>query len=157
MSMNEKYISIKELADLKGISPRAVRLAKEKYQTSQIKVKGGSSFEILLSSIEPELQEKYLNQKTELTSTCTALIPITKEKSLPSKANATALARLDLIREWQKFRKSQRFKTNADIEFIATYNTGFLYEKILRHLVRFQSAHLKGGKGNSETQPITGF
>ena len=58
--MKEKYITIKELADLKGVSTRAIRLSKDKYNTREITVKGGKSFEILFSSIEPDLQEKYL-------------------------------------------------------------------------------------------------
>ena len=56
---NEKYITIKELAELKGVSARAIRLSLKKYVIREITVKGGKSFEILLSSIEPELQEKY--------------------------------------------------------------------------------------------------
>ena len=59
---NEKYITIKELAELKGVSTRAIRLSKEKYITREITVKGGKSFEILLSSIESELQEKYYSK-----------------------------------------------------------------------------------------------
>ncbi len=59
---NEKYITIKELAELKGVSTRAIRLSKDKYITREITVKGGKSFEILLSSIEPELQEKYYSK-----------------------------------------------------------------------------------------------
>ena len=51
---NEKYITIKELAELKGVSTRVIRLSKGKYITREITVKGGKSFEILLSSIEPE-------------------------------------------------------------------------------------------------------
>src|SRR5574344_673526 len=92
----DKYISIKELAELKGVSTRAVRLSKSKYKTREIKVQGGTSFEILLSSIEAELQGKYLNKAAELNSTCTALIPIQPEQNLPDKANEIALARLDL-------------------------------------------------------------
>ncbi len=133
-SMDNKYITIKELADLKGVSTRAIRLAKSKYQTRETKVQGGVSFEILLSSIEPELQEKYLNKTTELNSTCTALIPFPPEQNLPDKANEIALARLDLIREWQKFRKVQRIKTVADKEFLDTYNTGLLYKNIFSKL-----------------------
>ena len=49
---NEKYITIKELAELKGVSTRAIRLSRGKYQTREIVVKGRKSFEILLSSIE---------------------------------------------------------------------------------------------------------
>ena len=37
---NEKYITIKELAELKGVSTRAIRLSKEKYITREITVKG---------------------------------------------------------------------------------------------------------------------
>ena len=59
-TMNEeKYITIKELAELKGVSVRVIRLSLKKYVTREITVKGGKSFEILLSSIEPKLQEKY--------------------------------------------------------------------------------------------------
>src|SRR5574344_680412 len=130
--MEDKYITIKELANLKGVSARAIRLAKDKYRTREITVKGGKSFEILLSSIEPDLQEKYLEQKSIITSSCTDLIPIEKEKSLPTKANEVALARLDLIREWQKYRKTKTRKTKADIEFVETYNTGLLYENIFQ-------------------------
>jgi len=50
---NEKYITIKELALLKGVSTRAIRLSKGKYLTREVTVKGGKSFKILLSSIEP--------------------------------------------------------------------------------------------------------
>ena len=52
-AMNEeKYITIKELAELKGVSARAIRLTIGKYQTQDVVAKGGKSFEILLSSIE---------------------------------------------------------------------------------------------------------
>ena len=37
----EKYITIKEFAELKGVSPRAIRLSKGKYIAREIKVKGG--------------------------------------------------------------------------------------------------------------------
>lgn len=95
-TMNEeKYITIKELAELKGVSARAIRLAKCKYFTREITAKGGKSFEILLSSIEPELQEKYYSK----------IIPTYSEKQLPiptdfhkpDKAKVIALARIDLL------------------------------------------------------------
>lgn len=142
----EKFITIKELAELKGVSPRAVRLSKSKYQTREIKVQGGSSFEILLSSIEPQLQEKYLNISTELTSSCTALVPINSAQNLPNKAKEVGLARLDLIREWQKFRKAQRFKTQADKEFVETYSTGLLYENIFEKLGKISIGTLERWK-----------
>ena len=72
----DKYISIQELADLKDVSTRAIRMSRDKYVTREIIVRGGKSFEILLSSIEIDLQEKYFEQKTQITSESTALIPI---------------------------------------------------------------------------------
>ena len=65
---NEKYITIKELAELKGVSTRAIRLSMGKYITREITVKGGKRFEILLSSIEPELQEKYYSKFIQISS-----------------------------------------------------------------------------------------
>lgn len=94
----DKYISIQELADLKGVSTRAIRMSRDKYVTREIIVRGGKSFEILLSSIEPEFEEKYLNQKTQITSDSTALITVTQSKNLPTKVNEIALARLDLMK-----------------------------------------------------------
>ena len=66
----EKYITIKELAELKGVSTRAIRLSKGKYQTRDVVVKGGKSFKILLSSIEPEMQEKYYSKIENLMRYC---------------------------------------------------------------------------------------
>ena len=131
----DKYITIQELADLKGVSTRAIRMSRDKYVTREIIVRGGKSFEILLSSIEPELQEKYLNEKTQITSNSTALIPITPTKNLPTKANEIALARLDLLREWHKYRNVHPTnKTRAGVEFVESYNTGMLYPNIFKIL-----------------------
>ena len=71
---DEKYITIKELAELKDVSTRAIRLSRGKYITREITVKGGKSFEILLSSIDPELQEKYYSK----------FVPILSKKQLES-------------------------------------------------------------------------
>ncbi len=129
-SMDDKYISIKELSELKGISTRAVRLAKSKYQTREVKVQGGLSFEILLSSIEPELQEKYLDKKVEIKTESTSLVPINFKEDSTDKAKETALARFDLIKEWQRQRKNQRKQTTFDANFLDAYNAGLLYPKI---------------------------
>ena len=99
MNNKDKYITIQELADLKGVSTRAIRMSRDKYVTREIIVRGGKSFEILLSSIELDLQEKYFDKKTQITSESTALIPILPVKNLPTKVNEIALARLDLLRE----------------------------------------------------------
>lgn len=130
IDMDDKYITIKELADLKGVSTRAIRLSKSKYQIREIKVQGGASFEILLSSIESELQEKYLDKKVEIKTESTSLVPINFKEDSTDKAKGTALARLDLLKEWQKQRKNQRKQTKFDTDFLDAYNAGLLYPKI---------------------------
>lgn len=93
--MKEKYITIKELAELKGISSRAIRLSKDKYVIREITVKGGKSFEILLSSIEPEFQEKYYSKIVPTYEV--KRLPIAIDFHKPDKAKSIALARLDLL------------------------------------------------------------
>ncbi|GBF22758.1 hypothetical protein tpqmel_0162 [Candidatus Gastranaerophilus sp. (ex Termes propinquus)] len=69
--MDDKYININEIAKIKGLkSNRTLRLAinQGKYIAREVLVQGGKSYEILLSSLEPEIQR-------ELTQ-CTALVPI---------------------------------------------------------------------------------
>ena len=124
----EKYITIKELAELKGVSTRAIRLSKDKYITREITVKGGKSFEILLSSIEPELQERYYSK----------IVPTYEVKQLPTlidfhkpdKAKTIALARLDLLNFWKNQRKNQNNKTQFDTDFLSAYNAQVLYPEI---------------------------
>lgn len=41
MTNKDKYISIQELADLKGVSTRAIRMSRDKYVTREIIVRGG--------------------------------------------------------------------------------------------------------------------
>ena len=155
MMNKDKYISIQELADLKGVSTRAIRMSRDKYVTREIIVRGGKSFEILLSSIELDLQEKYFEQKTQITSKSTALIPILPVKNLPTKVNEIALARLDLLREWQKYRKHHpEGKTRAGIEFIESYNTGSCIRIFLKCSVKLQSARLNVGNASLETRRI---
>ncbi|MBP3847217.1 hypothetical protein J6I39_05665 [bacterium] len=56
--MNE-YININKIAELKGLkSNRTLRIGikKGKYIAREVSVKGGKSYEILYSSLEPEIQ-----------------------------------------------------------------------------------------------------
>lgn len=130
--MEEKYITIKELAELKGVSTRAIRLAKIKYITREITVKGGKSFEILLSSIEPELQEKYCSKI--LPTYTKKLLPVPINFHKPDKAKIIALARLDLLNLWKCERKNQPNKTQFDNDFLSAYNTQVLYPEIYAKL-----------------------
>lgn len=152
---NEKYITIKELAELKGVSTRAIRLSKDKYTTREITVKGRKSFEILLSSIEPELQEKYYSK----------IIPTYEVKQLPTptnfhkpdKAKTIALARLDLLNLWKNQHKNQSNKTQFDKDFLSAYNAQVLYPEIYAKLGNVSIGTLQRWKrilGNSNNYEL---
>ena len=58
-----EYININKVAEVKGLkSNRSLRLEinkpESKYIAREVKVNGGTSYEILYSSLEPEIQEK---------------------------------------------------------------------------------------------------
>ncbi len=61
LNVNDKWLELKKVAELKNVTPRGIRLAiqKGKY-ISQRDV--GNSYKILLSSLEPDVQNKYLNE-----------------------------------------------------------------------------------------------
>lgn len=152
---NEKYITIKKLAELKSVSPRAIRLAKNKYLTREITVKGGKSFEILLSSIEPEFQEKYYSKI--LPACSEKLLPIPTDFHKPDKAKVIALARLDLLNLWKEERKNQSNKTQFDNDFLSAYNAKVLYPEIYARLGKVSIGTLQRWKrtlGNSNNYEL---
>ena len=152
---NEKYITIKELAELKGVSARAIRLSLKKYVIREITVRGGKSFEILLSSIEPVLREKYYSK----------IIPTYEVKQLPTptnfhkpdKAKTIALARIDLLNLWKNQRKNQSNKTQFDKNFLSAYNAKCLYPEIYAKLGKVSIGTLQRWKrilGNSNNYEL---
>ena len=76
--MNEnEYININKVAEAKGLkSNRSLRLEinkpESKYVAREVKVNGGTSYEILYSTLEPEIQQKL--REGNLKST--ALVPL---------------------------------------------------------------------------------
>ena len=110
---NEEYIDINKIAELKGLkSNRSLRLAiqKGKYIAREVKVFGGKSYEILYSSLEPEIQEKLQDEliKEATQSNCTALVPLNSTTKYPTfiseSAKLTALARVDIVKALQNIR-----------------------------------------------------
>ena len=64
----DKYIDIDLIAKLKGYTtnrPIRQKINKEnsKYTARKVKVQGGFTYEILFSTLEPELQEKILDEE----------------------------------------------------------------------------------------------
>ena len=119
---NKEYIDINKIAELKGLkSNRSLRLAiqKGKYIAREVKVFGGKSYEILYSSLEPEIQEKLQDEliKEATQSNCTALVPLNSTTKYPTfiseSAKLTALARVDIVKALQNIRTKYKTKKEA--------------------------------------------
>lgn len=87
--MAEEYININKIAEIKGLtSNRSLRLAiqKGKYVAREVKVFGGTSYEILYSSLELEVQEKLQDEliKEATQSNCTALVSLDTTPKYPT-------------------------------------------------------------------------
>ncbi|MDD3149503.1 MAG: hypothetical protein PHV68_01615, partial [Candidatus Gastranaerophilales bacterium] len=64
LNVNDCWIDIKKVAELKGVTKRAVRLAiqRNKYISKTIQTSKGQSYQILLSSLEKDIQQKFLDE-----------------------------------------------------------------------------------------------
>ena len=132
------FVPINKIAELKGLkSNRSLRLAiqKGKYVARVVKVFGGKSYEILYSSLEPEIQEKFQDEliKEATQSNCTALVPINNinnKNFITESAKLTALARVDIVKALQNMRAKYKTKKEADSIFLDLYNSGMYLPKI---------------------------
>ena len=139
---NKEYIDINKIAELKGLkSNRSLRLAiqKGKYVARVVKVFGGKSYEILYSSLEPEIQEKLQDEliKEATQSNCTALVPINNinnKNFITESAKLTALARVDIVKALQNMRAKYKTKKEADSIFLDLYNSGMYLPKIYKFI-----------------------
>ena len=128
----DDYISINKIAKLKGLkSTRAIRLAinQGKYIAREVEVRGGKSYEILYSSLEPDIQDKL--DEEELKST--ALVPLGNKVNFVSEnARLTALARVDIVVALNNLRKKYQTKKEADEVFLDLYNSGMYLPQIYK-------------------------
>lgn len=125
------FIKAKDVAKAKGQEcDRAIRAALNKpnntYIYRRVKVRGGETYEILLESLEPHIQEILIK---EMQFQPPAIISAEK-KFIADNAKATALARVDLLKGWQHYRNEQKLKGEGDRLFLELYNTGML----MRHV-----------------------
>ena len=133
----DKYINIDKIAELKGLkSNRSIRIEinkpDSKYVSRKIKVKGGFTYEILYSSLEPELQSKLLDESIKSTQLITLNTGATTFASEKSKLEA--LAKIDLIHALYNFRDKFKTKQEADKQFLELYNSGEYLKKIFQTL-----------------------
>ncbi|MBR1626490.1 MAG: transposase [Bacteroidales bacterium] len=144
--MNELYINIKDIAEAKGLkSTRSLRLElnkpESKYISREVTVNGGTSYEILFSSLEPELQN--LLRLGERKST--ALVPLNYQppQFVSDQAKMTANFRLNIVIAFNKFRKKYSTKKQAYYDFIDLYNTGLYLPKAHKFIGNISVGTLK--------------
>lgn len=130
--MNNTYIDIKRIAEIKGLkSTRSIRIAiqKGKYIAREVKVNGGTSYEILYSSLEPEIQERLEDEEIK----STALIPVeNKTNFISENAKMNALARVDIVTALMNIRTKYPTKKEADDVFLDLYNSGLYLPQIFK-------------------------
>lgn len=140
MNTQDIWVDIKTVAEIKNITSRAIRLSfpKDKYKHREVVTQGGKSYEILLSSLEPHVQEIYRNTYyREIIETVNQelLLPVEKPVKtetgfIPETAKTIALARVDLIDDWQKFRNKHHPKQAGDRLFLDLYNSGVYLKNV---------------------------
>ena len=136
--MEDRYINIKEIAKVKGLSStRSLRLeinkTESKYIAKEVKVNGGTSYEILFSSLEPEIQQKLRNAENKTT----ALVPLNNNKQaefVSDKTKITANYRANIVVALQKLRKKYSTKKEADTVFLDLYNSGLYLPKAYKFI-----------------------
>ena len=135
--MNNIYINIKDVAEAKGLkSTRSLRLElnknESKYISREIKVNGGTSYEILFSSLEPELQDKLRKNENKTTE----LVPLNYQppQFVSDQAKMTANFRLNIIIALIKFRNKYSTKKQADSDFLDLYNSGLYLPKAYKFI-----------------------
>ena len=156
--MNE-YVTIKEIAQAKGLkSTRSIRMEinkpESKYISREVKVNGGISYEILFSSLEPELQQKLRECETK----STAIVPLNyKPPVITDKARQTANHRMNIVKAALEHRNKYSSIKEADAEFLDLYNSGlylpkayeFLGSISIGTLRRYIQAYKKTGNAES--------
>jgi len=147
---DKTWIDVETVAKLKNITKRAVRLSlnSNKYEYKVETSRGGKTYKIKLSTLEEDLQVKYIKEYyNDFTHINTEIIELNnfkvkQEKLISESQKKMALAKYDLVmcwlafrREYNKDKKANKFQIaeknkNADSKFIELYNTGFLHETL---------------------------
>lgn len=135
--MKDSYINIKEISKAKCLkSTRSLRLEinkpESKYISREVKVNGGTSYEILLSSLEPELQQKL----KEAENKSTELVPLNykSETLVTDKAKLTRNHRMNIVKAALEKRKNYKTIKESDSDFLDLYNTGLFLPKAYNFL-----------------------
>lgn len=162
------FVPINKVAEAKGLkSNRSLRLEinkpESKYIAREVKVNGGTSYEILYSSLEPEIQRIFgrvesseasepVRCRSDVTpptpriiqdeklregnTKSTALVPLNYQPTtfVSESARLTSLARLDIVKALLNYRKKFTTKKEADSMFLDLYNSGMYLPKVFKFI-----------------------
>ena len=139
------YISINKVAEIKGLqSNRSLRIEinkpNSKYKARKIKTQGGFTYEILFSTLEPFIQEKLIDENIKETSL--EIIKNKKSQFATEKLRLEALAKIDLIVAFNKFKKNFKKQAEAKEQFIQLYNSGEYLKDIYKLLGKISYSSL---------------
>ena len=128
--MKDSYINIKEIAEAKGLkSTRSLRLEinkpESKYISREVKVNGGTSYEILFSSLEPELQQKL--RKAENKSTELVPLDYKSETLVTDKAKLTRNHRMNIVKATLEKRKKLQNNKRVGFRFFRLIQHGTVF------------------------------
>ncbi len=139
--LKKEWITVKELANIQGISPRAVRKAvnQNKYVTRLVDCKGGTKYEILVRSLNDNTQNLIDFEKSKNEIEKNREPSLRKNQTIPTHAYQVALSRFDLVSLWNDYKHSSKNKTEAGKEFLSEYNKGSLYPVIFNVLGKVSS------------------
>lgn len=135
---NNEFVNINKVAEAKGLkSNRSIRLEinkpNSKYVSREVDVVGGKSYEILFSTLEPEVQEILRNED----KSCKSLVPINNINNtnfVTERAKMTALARIDVVKAVLNNRNKYKTKKEADNTFLDLYNSGMYLPQVYKFL-----------------------
>src|SRR5574344_1069769 len=143
------WISVKELAEIKGVTPRAIRkaISNNKYISRTVQTGTGVKYEILFNPLNNNVQNCIDIDKANGRDTSPVSLSLKRSESenyrnnnekneepnlikgysIPTHAKQIALARFDLVNLWIDYKKISKNRTEAGKEFLELYNQGKMY------------------------------
>lgn len=103
---------------------------KSKYIAREVDTKGGETYEILITTLEPEVQSKIADERAKSTQLVKLNNDVVSFEA--QKARLEALARIDIVNYYLNFRKRYSTRKAADVDFLNMYNCGQLMPKIFK-------------------------
>jgi len=129
------WISAKELAQIQGITVRAVRkaISENRVIAKLNDSNNGDKYQVFIPSLKTDVQNliKFEKKQNDIEKNGSE---VCKKEVFPPHAKETALARYDLIKLWEEYKQGSKKKTQAGQEFIDLYNRGLLYQQLYKTL-----------------------